>query len=77
MPMPMLMPIPMPIPMLLLPLCLPPVRFLGNKPSEGGAARTHNDVSRSYGDSGDLEFPLALPHDTKLAGVTLRTKDRA
>lgn len=45
----------------LAPLCLPSARFLGNKPSEGGAARTHNDVSRSYGDSGTWNFPWPCP----------------
>lgn len=67
MPMPMLMPIPMPIPMPLPPL--PPRSFPGggtNRAREGRARRTHNDVSRSYGDSGTWNFLRPTPrHETR------------
>lgn len=66
MPMPMLMPIPMPIPM---PLPPPPRSFPGggtNRAREGRARRTHNDVSRSYGDSGTWNFLRPTPrHETR------------
>lgn len=67
MPMPMLMPIPMPIPMPLPPL--PPRSFPGggtNRAREGRARRTHNDVSRSYSDSGTWNFLRPTPrHETR------------